>query len=156
MKLTLAKFDCLFSVLSDRFSTSIRDIAPPPLSVGCSFSSMLVVNLFDSFSAFGESLSRNDFDSVDGFVLMIGCALASEVILWMTRTPRRTNDRRLKRSSTWSAEREERKRKTHIYRRWLVIGNGKRMCSTKIQFTQMHANIVTRSNWSSCVSFCWH
>lgn len=112
MKLTLAEFDCLLSVLSDRFSTSIRDIAPPPLSVGCSFSSMLVVNLLESFSAFGESLSRNDFDSVVGFAVMIGCALASDVILWMTRTPSRTNERRLKRSSTWSAESE----RNRIYR----------------------------------------
>lgn len=110
--LTFAKFDCLHSALNDRFSTSIRDITPPPppppfppFNVGCTFSSVFVVNLFDNFSAFGDSRNRNDFDNVFGLVVIgIGCAFASDVILWITRTPSRTSDRRLNRSSARSAK----------------------------------------------------
>lgn len=65
---------------------------------------MLAVNLLDIFNAFGDKRNRNDFDSVFGLVATIGCAFVSDDILCMTRTPRRTSERRLKRSSTWSAD----------------------------------------------------
>lgn len=93
------------------FSLSMRDMAsrPPlplrcPLSARCWFSSTLVENLLANFSAFGDKRNRNDLDSVGWFGSIIGCARASLVILWITRTPRRTIDRRVKRSSAWSAE----------------------------------------------------
>lgn len=92
------------------FSISMRDIAssPPlplrcPFSARCWFSSTLVENLLANFRAFGDKRNRSDFDRVGGFGSMIGCARASDVILWMTRTPNRTIDRRVKRSSPWSA-----------------------------------------------------
>lgn len=102
-QLTLAKFDCLLSALNERFSTSIRFVPLPPFIDGCSFSSTLVVNLFVNFNAFGDKRKRNDLDKVVGGGSTIGCAFASDVILWITRTPKRTIDRRLNRSSAVSA-----------------------------------------------------
>lgn len=103
--------DCLMSGLFGGFSISMRDIEPrPPLPLRCPFrarcwfSSTLVENLLANFRAFGDKRKRSDFERVGGFGSMIGCARASDVILWITRTPRRTIDRRVKRSSAWSAE----------------------------------------------------
>lgn len=103
--------DFLLSGFDGFFSISICDIvsSPPlplrcPLSVRCWFSSTLVENLLANLRAFGDKRKRSDFDRVGGLGSIIGCAFASDVILWITRTPKRTIDRRVKRSSAWSAE----------------------------------------------------
>lgn len=99
--------ECLISDLVGWLSMSMRDIEsrPPlplrcPLSTRCWFSSTLVENLFANLSAFGDRRKRSDFDNVGGLGSMIGCALVSDVILWITRTPSRTIDRRVNRSSS--------------------------------------------------------
>lgn len=74
-----------------------------PLIIRCWFSSTLVENLFANFNAFGDRRKRNDLDNVGGLGSMIGWIRTSGDILWMTRTPSRTIDRRVKRSSVLSA-----------------------------------------------------
>lgn len=80
--------DCVTSGLVECFSISIRDIDPMPpqplrcpFSARCWFSSTLVENLLANFNAFGDNLSRSDFDKVGGLGSIIGGARASAVIL---------------------------------------------------------------------------
>lgn len=74
-----------------------------PLMRRCWFSSTLVENLLAILIAFGDRRRRNDFDIVGWIGSTIGWIRISDEILWMTRTPSRTTDRRVKRSSLLSA-----------------------------------------------------
>lgn len=89
----------------DPFSTSIRDIEPL-------FSSTAVVavtgeNLFANLRAFGDKRSRKVRGIIGALVVLGGNSVhrASDVILWITRTPSLTIVRRCNLSSSWSASR---------------------------------------------------
>lgn len=141
--------------MSDRavecLSLSMRDIEsrPPlplrcPFSARCWFSSTLVENLLANFSAFGDKRNRSDLDRVGGFGSIIGCARASDVILWITRTPKRTMERRVKRSSPWSAKLNQKLNKIVIL-----------LSSTKVPiYIQIEFSCVTYPNVHECRTMC--
>lgn len=112
-------------------------------------------NLLANLRAFGDKRSRKVRGIIGALFVLGGNSVqrASDVILWITRTPSLTIVRRCNLSSSWSAA--EKQMNTYILLGGVVsLKVDTRKKEKKNKLTHMNANIITGANRSSIVPFC--